>query len=693
MLETLRDEAFAELEDAYGLAVDVPRQLRALAGSDEDLAARALGDLYAGIFHQGSYFDSTAPAIPFLLEVAAAEVPLRRDVLLFLADMLPERAPSEPGFDPWVFRSRPGPPVYPAAAATIAAIERGRSVLEEALDAGNAEVRIAAAFALSRLPSSREAMEARRAIEQDGSVRAALVLALASGGAPPPEDEPHGSIAGDIAIVLAAKPPLSEAAAAAFERLLLAPVLERSELPFFDGSLTRFAALLLGAMGPAEPRAFEVAAAALERRFERGEALVELARPPSSRVCDEGEPARPSFDGYLAGEPLRALAGVMATLAFGERANDPRILRREEVDDRRRRVLALTRDRSIPVPVRCAPWITPRAMARFLAGGGPLDDEVEIDGVRAPIYVHLVPLEHGPVERVEALFTSLAQTLPAERLIELAADVLDDGYAAYTPHGWAQAVLTCLLPRVRTDVAGLRRYADSLAAERFPKPEQAAFALANEIAEGRAPEPHLDRLARAALCRPTETTRAWLAAFESPRREQLVASFGNMYLYRQYAPLCERTTLEAALLDAFMAPDCDWLVHEAEALVGSVADDASLEALVGHASGRRREILERVMQERSGSGVFTLELTDLKSSIRAVLHTQGRELASFVFSHPPMPEEIALLRPSLAAARRPVVVLSGDLDSTTEYRMQRLVGDIGMPIEVRAGGSSLRAGG
>ncbi|MEE1737829.1 hypothetical protein PUR49_15145 [Streptomyces sp. BE147] len=62
---------WADYEHAYGSAADVPDCLRALAGDDEEAADEALGDLYASILHQGSVYEASAQAVPFLARLAA----------------------------------------------------------------------------------------------------------------------------------------------------------------------------------------------------------------------------------------------------------------------------------------------------------------------------------------------------------------------------------------------------------------------------------------------------------------------------------------------------------------------------------------------------------------------------------------------------------------------------------------------
>jgi hypothetical protein len=61
---------WADFDTAYGAAVDVPRQLKMLAGSDRQAALDATHELWCGLCHQHVQVGSAAlPALPFLLEV------------------------------------------------------------------------------------------------------------------------------------------------------------------------------------------------------------------------------------------------------------------------------------------------------------------------------------------------------------------------------------------------------------------------------------------------------------------------------------------------------------------------------------------------------------------------------------------------------------------------------------------------
>src|SRR5690349_20464965 len=82
MLAGLSHVAWAELEHAYGSAADVPHLIRALASPDPQERENARWGLYGNIFHQGTRYQASAYAVPFLLELLAdPAMPDRVDIL------------------------------------------------------------------------------------------------------------------------------------------------------------------------------------------------------------------------------------------------------------------------------------------------------------------------------------------------------------------------------------------------------------------------------------------------------------------------------------------------------------------------------------------------------------------------------------------------------------------------------------
>ncbi len=88
MLEQLAFINWGDLSHAYGSAEDVLHLLRDLTSPDEQLRSRALGTLYTNIYHQGTVYQASAYAVPFLLEMLRDEtVPEREGLLVLLAHL------------------------------------------------------------------------------------------------------------------------------------------------------------------------------------------------------------------------------------------------------------------------------------------------------------------------------------------------------------------------------------------------------------------------------------------------------------------------------------------------------------------------------------------------------------------------------------------------------------------------------
>ncbi|RAY15772.1 HEAT repeat domain-containing protein [Actinomadura craniellae] len=87
-LDGLDAVEWSELGHAYGTAGDVPSLLRELRSADESERHGALGELYGNIFHQGSRYPASAPAVPFLLALAADPATPDRDAVVQLLSAL-----------------------------------------------------------------------------------------------------------------------------------------------------------------------------------------------------------------------------------------------------------------------------------------------------------------------------------------------------------------------------------------------------------------------------------------------------------------------------------------------------------------------------------------------------------------------------------------------------------------------------
>jgi hypothetical protein len=84
MLQTLDQISWSQLEHAYGPADDVPALLRDLASSEADVRETAMYALYGNIWHQGTVYEATAYAVPFLLELLRHPAMQDKDQILVL---------------------------------------------------------------------------------------------------------------------------------------------------------------------------------------------------------------------------------------------------------------------------------------------------------------------------------------------------------------------------------------------------------------------------------------------------------------------------------------------------------------------------------------------------------------------------------------------------------------------------------
>ncbi len=88
MFEMIDDVAWAELSSATGTAVGIPAMLRAIAAGVEPAAGQAVGELYNEVYHQGTVWGCTSPAVPFIVELAVSGPATHRDSLVNLLAML-----------------------------------------------------------------------------------------------------------------------------------------------------------------------------------------------------------------------------------------------------------------------------------------------------------------------------------------------------------------------------------------------------------------------------------------------------------------------------------------------------------------------------------------------------------------------------------------------------------------------------
>src|SRR5262245_1577841 len=86
----LDETPWGKLTHAYGSAADVPDLLRALRTASPDLRGEdsPLWHLFGNIWHQGTVYEATAYAVPFLIELAVdRRTPDRVGILSLLAEI------------------------------------------------------------------------------------------------------------------------------------------------------------------------------------------------------------------------------------------------------------------------------------------------------------------------------------------------------------------------------------------------------------------------------------------------------------------------------------------------------------------------------------------------------------------------------------------------------------------------------
>jgi HEAT repeat protein len=84
MLNDLDAVPWRAMRHALGAATDVPRLIRALVSADREERQTALKELFACLLHQGTVYEATALAVPFLFELLANPSTPERNWIAFL---------------------------------------------------------------------------------------------------------------------------------------------------------------------------------------------------------------------------------------------------------------------------------------------------------------------------------------------------------------------------------------------------------------------------------------------------------------------------------------------------------------------------------------------------------------------------------------------------------------------------------
>ena len=107
MFEGLDEVDWNNLEHAYGKASDVPILLKDLTSKDPETRENALWELYGNIYHQGTRYEATIYAIPFIFQIIRApNTPQKADLIRFTVDLAlgyPEAfLPKGPNVEDWM---------------------------------------------------------------------------------------------------------------------------------------------------------------------------------------------------------------------------------------------------------------------------------------------------------------------------------------------------------------------------------------------------------------------------------------------------------------------------------------------------------------------------------------------------------------------------------------------------------------
>lgn len=161
MLDGLDDIDWGSLQHAYGSAGDVPGLIRALASPSPDERRAAIYELHGNLWHQGTIYEATPCAVPFLIELASSKAtPDRHNILSYLGTLAGGTSYTDVHRD---FHKLP-PLEFSArlrrelawVEETRTAVNAGRALYLAALCSKDHRMCCAAAYVLSRYPEKSE---------------------------------------------------------------------------------------------------------------------------------------------------------------------------------------------------------------------------------------------------------------------------------------------------------------------------------------------------------------------------------------------------------------------------------------------------------------------------------------------------------------------------------------------------------
>ncbi|MGW4461910.1 hypothetical protein [Micromonospora sp. NPDC004704] len=283
---------WSKLRHAYGTAEDVPANLRELADEDESVRHGAFGELWSSLVHQGSRYEASAYAVPFLLDlVADPATPDRFLVARFLAlvaigsdeawlpdgidvDHLRTRAD---GGEQALRRYREGADLAPEDHGRIdahadltawEAVRDGLPVLRALLREDDSDLRTVVAYTLGWFPATAAPEHAAASLAALAEIAAgtdegpAAVAVVAAGllgadgadriaSAALDSGSPLVRWAGGVALARLHGPAAGAAVAAELLRWAGGGSRPDHRIPYLDGDLAGYATLALGRLGAA----------------------------------------------------------------------------------------------------------------------------------------------------------------------------------------------------------------------------------------------------------------------------------------------------------------------------------------------------------------------------------------------------------------------------------------------------------
>lgn len=410
-LAGLDEVPWAELEDAYGPATAVPSQLRALASPDPADREWALDALDACIHHQGSVYNASTAAVPFLIRLAADRRVDSRERILQLLCGIAVHEPSGCLVNG----------AYQWRSEAYDAVKAGMPIFIELLADSDADVRVAAAFVLAFVdPPTDGAIDvllARATSDDDERVRASALLAVGytcryarrtdlsdSLTAQLDTGTPLLQLCAALALAQLHADAVTAGVRGALDRGRETPPRVAGFWPWADGDMKRFATVVRGAIQST------------------GEVLTDMRATTN-----------PANDGWDA--PLRALRRVFP--ADADRTDE--LMLPGDLDDAQREVLRYFADNCTKQLIGYD-YMTARGLPRYLDElrrflginpAGPLDAEVRVEARTLPIWYALHGALVGTVSRA-AVVDAWAQ-LPAAEALAAATDALDGPYRPAVP--------------------------------------------------------------------------------------------------------------------------------------------------------------------------------------------------------------------------------------------------------------------